>query len=115
MAAQFTLNKEVSVRTGPKALILWKELTFVLNRSTKLKNHSKRITMKFRTPEEVISTPEERVVEIFIEIFGPNGEQIAREFATMPEYRERYEKMIFLERTHQEKMRKLLRKETHAS
>jgi hypothetical protein len=65
--------------------------------------------MRYRTPQEILSTtPEERVYEVFVDLFGPIGLQIATEFATLPEYKERYKTMLAAEKEHQDKMRKLL-------
>lgn len=66
--------------------------------------------MRYRTAEEILSTkPEDRVVEVFIETFGPViGVPLALEFSTNPEYKERYEKMLKVERDHIEEIREMV-------
>ena len=62
--------------------------------------------MKYRSLDEIISvSPETRVVQVFQETFGNElGAILAHEFATSPEFRERYQLMLENERKHREDM-----------
>lgn len=68
--------------------------------------------MKYRTVQEILNTsPEDRVEEIFIEIFGSDGIRMAREFSQNPEWRERYAKMVDKEKAYQQKIKVLVEQE----
>lgn len=66
--------------------------------------------MKMRSIDEILqTTPENRVIEVFIEVFGEElGRTMATEFAHSPQYKDRYEQMVKQEMEHQERMKRLV-------
>lgn len=58
--------------------------------------------------EVIKQTPKERIISSFVSILGEKlGKQAAYEFSTLPEYNQRYEQMLEMERKHIERMKTL--------